>query len=582
MFHFYIYVKIFSWESRKTQKLVDGASDEELVNADIILKISKSELPSDEDLDEDFGNDVIGRNLKSKFNNFVPNLQTHSDSLSNNSNEENFAKRTGSKRAKMSKKIAWHKKVPNFNIISSKPPPITSNISVENELQLLKLFFTDSIVDYIVLQSNRYSESKKTLLEMTPFELWVLIGALLLSGYAKYPDKRMFWSKESDTPSILSNAISWSRFEQILHFIQVSDHSSFDPTDCLYKVRPFLNHVSDKFLELYPLEENLSIGESIIPYFGNHVGKQHVKGKPVRLGYKNRALCASNGYMYSFDLYKGNSESDLQDRKEFDDGGEIVKNLIAKANVPKNAGFKLYFDDRFTSYNLLKRLSEIGICAISSIREDQMLNCPLPNKNIFDHKPRGSIEFASTNCVMVIKYKDDNVWTIASNFHVSEPNQVKWELKKSEGTTFSQPPLAMRNYNNFVGGVDRMNHLVSCYRTKMDHKKWWWPIFLYFFDVTIVNAWLLWKKAKRQISLLEFRRNLAMTILKSYRSESIFSRRKIKRKIKRELRFDGSNHWLQVSKQRRCAFCPGKTTFSCTKCDVGLHPKCHKGFHTAF
>lgn len=31
---------------------------------------------------------------------------------------------------------------------------------------------------------------------------------------------------------------------------------------------------------------------------------------------------------------------------------------------------------------------------------------------------------------------------------------------------------------------------------------------------------------------------------------------------------------------RRCAHCSGKALFSCSKCDVGLHPKCHKDCHT--
>ena len=43
----------------------------------------------------------------------------------------------------------------------------------------------------------------------------------------------------------------------------------------------------------------------MIPYYGKHYAKQFIRGKPIRFGFKNWALCTSSGYMMAFDIYVG-------------------------------------------------------------------------------------------------------------------------------------------------------------------------------------------------------------------------------------------------------------------------------------
>lgn len=106
-----------------------------------------------------------------------------------------------------------------------------------------------------------------------------MLGSFMLSGYAKYPKKRMYWSRESDSPTNLSDAIHCNRFENILHNFHLNDNSKLDPYDRLYKTRPLLNHLSNKYLELNVLEDNLSVDECMVPYFGSHFAKLFIKGK---------------------------------------------------------------------------------------------------------------------------------------------------------------------------------------------------------------------------------------------------------------------------------------------------------------
>lgn len=135
-----------------------------------------------------------------------------------------------------------------------------------------------------------------------------------------------------------------------------------------------------------------------------------------------------------------------------------------------------------------------------------------------------------------------------------------------------------------MGGVDKLDMLIACYRTRMRQRKWWWPIFSYLFDATVVNSWLLMRKIYPKdpncSSLLSFRRYLALSFLKTYGVKS--SKGLIHSSVIFEARYDKLNHLIEYhGSERRCGFCGKKSLFICSKCDIGLHPKfCFISYHT--
>ncbi|KAG5861866.1 hypothetical protein JTB14_026684 [Gonioctena quinquepunctata] len=134
-------------------------------------------------------------------------------------------------------------------------------------------------------------------------EMEVFIDGLLLSGYAKYPNKRMYWSRQKDVPKILQNNMRLNRCEQILRHFHLNDNINIDKNDRLYKLRPLVYKLNKHFKQHGGLEESLSVDESMIPYYGRHCAKQYIRGKPIRFGFKNWALCTSSGYMTSFNIH---------------------------------------------------------------------------------------------------------------------------------------------------------------------------------------------------------------------------------------------------------------------------------------
>ena len=99
-------------------------------------------------------------------------------------------------------------------------------------------------------------------------------------------------------------------------------------------------------------------------------------------------------------------------------------------------------------------------------------------------------------------------------------------------------------------GVDKMDQFISTYKTHIRQRKWWWSIFVYFLDVSVVNAWLLSRKFGYNMPLLDFKRYIAKSLLKSYGTPS--SQGKIPPTVVKDVRFDGLGIILEVSKQKSC------------------------------
>ena len=136
-------------------------------------------------------------------------------------------------------------------------------------------------------------------------------------------------------------------FKSIIHHLHFNDNLRINSNKRLYKLTPFLDHLAKKFLNLGVVEEHLSVVESMIPYFGRHYSKQFIEGKPIRFDYKNGALCFSTEYKLAFDVYIGKNSAHDQDNYSGVEG-ELVKNLL-KASELQNKGYKVYFDNYFTS-----------------------------------------------------------------------------------------------------------------------------------------------------------------------------------------------------------------------------------------
>lgn len=455
-------------------------------------------------------------------------------------------------------------------------------------LELFEIYFDGEVMDFITTCTTQYAKEKgNDIFQITVGDLKVFLGILFLSGYNTMSRYRMYWELSSDThhPGI-ARAISRNKFTDILKFFHVCDNSRLDTSDKFAKIRPLWSMLNERFLNAFPMDSNLCVDESMVPYFGRHSTKQHIHGKPVRFGYKVWCLCSRLGYMIQSEPYQGACTGNTN--PELGVGGSVVCDLMRE--LPCDHTYSIYFDNFFTSLRLLEALKKEGHDGTGTIRGNRVENAPLLEACVMKKKPRGSYHQVtdSNSGTTVVQYNDNNVVIMASNRAGVNPQGTarRWSHAEKKKITVSQPACVI-SYNTYMGGVDRMDQNIAAYRINIRNRKWYWPLIAYLLNCSMNNAWLLYRLTPRGkadgLDLLGFTRSIVKVYLEANvpnHPPKNIQKAKGKRRVPDQVRLDGKEHILATSNtQIRCALCSKNTWKRCKKCDVGCHIKCFEGFH---
>ena len=115
----------------------------------------------------------------------------------------------------------------------------------------------------------------------------------------------------------------------------------------------------------------------MVPYFGRLSSKMFIRGTPIRFGYKNRVLASNYSYPYKFETYTEASKSKDNSKPL---GPHVVCFLLSAVKNPTY--LRVYFDNFFTSYSLLRHLHENKFQALGTIRENRTMKCPLRSSEV--------------------------------------------------------------------------------------------------------------------------------------------------------------------------------------------------------
>ena len=117
---------------------------------------------------------------------------------------------------------------------------------------------------------------------------------LFLSGYNSLPQQNLYWERKFDVePPIVYKTISRNRFKDIKKYVHFADNSTIDLTDKFAKVRPIYDIVNANLKQFGFWNNDYSIDEQMIPYFGMHSAKQRMNNKSVRFRYKNFVIASA-------------------------------------------------------------------------------------------------------------------------------------------------------------------------------------------------------------------------------------------------------------------------------------------------
>ncbi|KAM7313423.1 piggyBac transposable element-derived protein 4-like [Ixodes scapularis] len=364
----------------------------------------------------------------------------------------------------------------------------------------------------VVFQTNLYAQQdRKSFTPASEQEMRCFLGLSLLMGIKRSPSYRDYWSSAPDLHGpFISKLMTVNRFGWFLSHLHLNDnvlqpqrgHPDFDR---LYKVRPLLTELSTTFADNYLPTEFVAIDESVIKFKGRSCLKQYMPKKPVKCGYKVWMLCACDGYNLKFEIYSGRSESGVQ--KEL--GAQVVKNMCQGLAGKYR---RVFFDNYFTSYNLLKELREADIYACGTVNSNRR---HLPKLQADKSMTRGDTDYSvSDESLCCFKWKDKRTVHLLSNFH-DPADEVEVDRKNKDGTVCKVPcPAALQDYNRNMNFVGKFDQLKDQYQVDRKSRKWWHRIFFHFLDCCVVNAFIIFKELEdsEKMTLKDFRRSVIASL----------------------------------------------------------------------
>ena len=195
----------------------------------------------------------------------------------------------------------WVRQQPSGTCFSSKTPgPASASVLPERSpLQLFSQFFTDEVLDLLVVETNRYvttvsgsSSHARPWTDVTVKEIKAFWGVILCMGITLQPCLELYWTTKyplnihGDTDVMPIN-----RFQQLFRCFHLADNSVLIPHgqpgyDRLFMVRTLLDLFVQKFESESVIRQECTIDEAMIPFKGRLCFKHYLKDKPTQWGIK--------------------------------------------------------------------------------------------------------------------------------------------------------------------------------------------------------------------------------------------------------------------------------------------------------
>ena len=465
-----------------------------------------------------------------------------------------------------------------------------------NALDFLNLYFDDELINIIVTETNRYALQKgdRDFPNTNAREIRVFLALVMLQGLVVKSSHWLYWSKKPllDTP-FFRECMPLKRFKALkkyLHFANSEDYNpETHPQPKLNKIYPIYQLLSNKFKTLYKLDRDVTIDESLMLYKGRLGWVQYIPLKRARFGIKFYMLCeSSTGYVWSTIIYTGKGTQ--MDEKYKDLPAVSSKIVMSMMDPLLNKGHCLTTDNFYTSPALAELLINNRTDTYGTVKQNRKDMPPqIKSKKL---KKGETIAFRRGK-VLTMKWKDKRDVTLLSTVHPSEMVQCQ------RGRVATSIPRIVKDYNDTMGGVDRVDQSLSSYPIMRKRgKKYYQKIFFHLLELAVWNSYILYKQAGHTKKPLDFRMDLIDLLVSTYKDNSVKSKGRPST-TPSPLRLSG-RHFLDYvpptekkdKPMRYCAVCSQKrnalgkkvrreSRYQCSECDVGLCVvPCFREYHT--
>lgn len=392
---------------------------------------------------------------------------------------------------------------------------IQNNIVNENSTprDAFEALFSVDVVDHLVRATNEYGKllfDSKPLDKRVEFqdtnrkEMLKFLGLCLLQGQTKCPTIRKLFSKHPlYYRPVFSATMSGRRFETILRSFNTHSDPDISPgqssDDRLTKVRPLLNMMIKRFSEAYVPDKELSLDESLLLWRGRLMFRVYNQRKSAKYGILFYELTTSDGYVLNIEIYQGNDPQQQQEGKKTE---KIVLRLM---DPYLDKGHHLFMDNFYNSVSLSSLLLSRNTHTTGTLRSNRKNN---PKDVVSAKLKRGEFIWKRSGEVYVTKWKDKrDVLTLTTAHH---PNLVEVENRYGEPKI---KPVDVASYNDHMSGVDRADQMTSYYSSPRKTIRWYKKVLFHLLDVSVWNAYYMYKKFHPKISFLYFRDSLIISLI---------------------------------------------------------------------
>jgi len=432
----------------------------------------------------------------------------------------------------------------------------------------------------------------------TPQEICGYVGILMIMALVPLPSVEYFFTDKLGLQFLvlpsLRHIMSLLRFQQIKRYFHLADNKGrkergHPKYDRLFHVRPMLDTISATFKKYYELGWAVAVDESMIPFKGRSFMKQYLKDKPCKWGFKVWAMCCGKtGYFASVAVYAGKGSTTAVHGLATDS----VTTVVDSGGVSKGA--VVFMDRWFTSPLLIVELLKRGVYGVGTVQTNRTglpANFKLPKGTKKNPTPAGKSARASSSVkidnvahsLYLTSWMDKKPVTfLGSAFGLAVDACMR--MCRDKGIRVQIPvPLMAKMYQDWMDAVDKGDMLKMVYGLVKNFTSWkpWQKLFVGLLDITLVNAWVLFKQTKTapHVDHYGFLWAVAEGLLYEAVGEAgpeagVTSRAQCKRTLRSKAKMGNCVHCAQKNVRTR-------SSYRCKTCGVPLcpHGDCNYAYH---